>query len=58
MYKFLNDKFVHEIKQLDENIKNADNWEDELNKLSVDDYFYIRFLLTINPVTSCLESLY
>ena len=30
LYKFLNDKFVHEIKQLDDNIKNADNWEETL----------------------------
>jgi len=38
LYKFLNDKFVHEIKQLDENIANADNWEDALKAYSADDY--------------------
>ncbi len=38
LYKFLNDKFVHEIKQLDENIANADNWEDALKALSEDEY--------------------
>jgi len=38
LYKFLNDKFVHEIKQLDENIKNAENWEEALKELSEDDY--------------------
>jgi len=38
LYKFLNDKFVHEIKQLDDNIKNADNWEDALKTLSDDEY--------------------
>ncbi|VAW71851.1 Type I restriction-modification system, DNA-methyltransferase subunit M [hydrothermal vent metagenome] len=38
LYKFLNDKFVHEIEQLDENIAKAENWEDELKKLSEDDY--------------------
>ena len=38
LYKFLNDKFVHEIKQLDETIANADNWEDALKALSSDDY--------------------
>ena len=26
-YKFLNDKFVHEIKQLDETIAKAENWK-------------------------------
>lgn len=38
LYKFLNDKFVHEIKQLDENITNADSWEDALSALSEDEY--------------------
>ena len=38
LYKFLNDKFVHEIKQLDENIKNAESWEDALKEHSEDDY--------------------
>lgn len=38
LYKFLNDKFVYEIKQLDENIANAENWEDALKALSEDDY--------------------
>jgi type I restriction enzyme M protein len=38
LYKFLNDKFVHEIKQLDNNIKNADNWEKALKAYSADDY--------------------
>ena len=38
LYKFLNDKFVYEIKQLDENIANAENWEDALKSLSEDEY--------------------
>ena len=38
LYKFLNDKFVHEIKQLDENIAKAENWEEALKELSEDDY--------------------
>ena len=38
LYKFLNDKFVHEIKQIDEAIANADSWEDALKALSEDDY--------------------
>lgn len=38
LYKFLNDKFVHEIKQLDENIAKAESWEDALTALSDDDY--------------------
>lgn len=38
LYKFLNDKFVHEIKKLDENIAKAENWEDALKALSKDEY--------------------
>jgi len=38
LYKFLNDKFIHEIKQLDDNIKNAASWEDALKALSNDEY--------------------
>ncbi len=38
LYKFLNDKFVHEIKQLDTNIANAENWEEALKAYSKDDY--------------------
>jgi type I restriction enzyme M protein len=38
LYKFLNDKFVHEIKQLDERIAKAESWEDALKALSKDDY--------------------
>jgi len=38
LYKFLNDKFVHEVKQLDSKLAKADNWEVELKKYSADDY--------------------
>lgn len=38
LYKFLNDKFVHEVKLLDSNLATADNWEVELKKYSADDY--------------------
>ena len=38
LYKFLNDKFIHEVKQLDPNIANADNWEEVLKSYSTDDY--------------------
>jgi len=36
LYKFLNDKFVHEIKQIDDTIANAESWEDALKALSED----------------------
>ncbi|MCZ2478206.1 SAM-dependent DNA methyltransferase [Aquirufa antheringensis] len=38
LYKFLNDKFVHEVKHLDSNLANAENWEVELKKYTSDDY--------------------
>ena len=38
LYKFLNDKFVHEIKRLEPTLAKADNWEVELKKYSANDY--------------------
>jgi type I restriction enzyme M protein len=38
LYKFLNDKFVHEIKRLEPKLANAENWEVELKKYSANDY--------------------
>jgi type I restriction enzyme M protein len=38
LYKFLNDKFVHEIKLLDESIAGADDWEKALKALSADEH--------------------
>lgn len=38
LYKFLNDKFVHEVKQLDKKIAESENWEDVLKQYSKNDY--------------------
>jgi len=38
LYKFLNDKFVYEIKQIDDKIAQADDWEAVLKSYSEDDY--------------------
>lgn len=38
LYKFLNDKFGYEIKQLDERLKKSKNWEQEIQSYSDDDY--------------------
>ena len=38
LYKFLNDKFVHEIKQLEPKLAKAVNWELELKKYAANDY--------------------
>jgi type I restriction enzyme M protein len=38
LYKFLNDKFVYEVKKLDENVAKAESWEEALKAYSDDDY--------------------
>ena len=38
LYKFLNDKFVHEVKKIDQKIAQAENWEEVLKKFNADDY--------------------
>lgn len=38
LYKFLNDKFVHEVKRLEPKLAKAENWEVELKKYSSNDY--------------------
>ena len=50
LYKFLNDKFVYEIKQLDDNIANAESWEDALSALNEDDYEML--LMQLNESTA------
>jgi len=50
LYKFLNDKFVFEIKKLEPKIADAENWEEALNSLSVDDYEML--LLQLNENTA------
>ncbi|MBN1187046.1 MAG: SAM-dependent DNA methyltransferase, partial [Bacteroidales bacterium] len=38
LYKFMNDKFSFEVKKIDKKLKDADNWEKQLNNYSDDDY--------------------
>src|SRR3990167_87730 len=38
LYKFMNDKFGYEIKQIDEKLKNSENWEQEIGKYSDKQY--------------------
>lgn len=38
LYKYLNDKFLHEIRLVDDKWKNCDNLEESLDKLSEDEY--------------------
>jgi type I restriction enzyme M protein len=53
LYKFLNDKFVHEIKQLDPALATADNWEVELKKYSSNDYEML--MMQLNESTAHLQ---
>ena len=53
LYKFLNDKFVHEVKKLDDKIAKADNWEAVLKKYNDDDYEML--LMQMNESTARLQ---
>ena len=52
LYKFLNDKFVHEVKKLDDKIAKADNWEVVLKNYNDDDYEML--LMQMNESTARL----
>jgi type I restriction enzyme M protein len=51
LYKFLNDKFVHEIKLLDPKLAEADNWLELLNTYSADDYEMLTMQLSEGTAT-------
>ena len=53
LYKFLNDKFVHEIKQLEPKLAKAENWEVELTKYSANDYQML--MMQLNESTAHLN---
>ncbi|MDA1238526.1 MAG: N-6 DNA methylase, partial [Proteobacteria bacterium] len=53
LYKFLNDKFVHEIKRLEPNLAKAENWEMELKKYSANDYQML--MMQLNESTAHLK---
>lgn len=53
LYKFLNDKFAYEVKQVDDRLKNAENWEQKVNKYS--DEQYRELLFKINPSSAQLK---
>jgi type I restriction enzyme M protein len=38
LYKFLNDKFAYDVKQIDTKLAKADNWEKTISKYSKNDY--------------------
>ncbi len=53
LYKFMNDKFGYEVKQLDEKLKNSPNWEEEIATYSDDDYDLL--LMQMNEASARLQ---
>lgn len=41
LYKFMNDKFGYEVKQLDTKLRNSDNWEKTISSYSESDYEFL-----------------
>ena len=53
LYKFLNDKFVYEIKRLEPKLAKAENWEYELKKYTANDYEML--MMQLNESTAHLQ---
>ena len=53
LYKFMNDKFGYEVKQLDTKLKGAESWEQAIAKYS--DKQYEMLLLRMNPDSAKLK---
>lgn len=53
LYKFMNDKFGYEVKQIDPKLKAADNWEEVISNYS--DKQYEMLLLRMNPDSAQLK---
>ena len=53
LYKFLNDKFAHEVKRIEPKLAKAKSWEDELRQKPADDYEML--LLQLGASTARLK---
>lgn len=53
LYKFLNDKFLHEIRKVDDNLKNAENIEETLTNMDGNEYELLR--ASLPPATAWLK---
>ncbi len=53
LYKFLNDKFLHEIRKVDDNLKNAENIEETLTNIDDDENEFL--LASLPPATAQLK---
>jgi type I restriction enzyme M protein len=54
LYKFLNDKFAHEVKQLEPTLANDDNWQDTLSNYKKDDYEML--LMQLSEGTALIQT--
>ncbi len=48
LYKFMNDKFGYEVKQLDPKLKNSENWEKTISEYSDNDYEMLLLKMSAN----------
>lgn len=53
LYKFLNDKFVYETKNLSKKLAESDDWLEEINRMPSDDFEIL--LMQLNPSTARLK---
>lgn len=53
LYKFLNDKFAHEVKRIDPSLSNSESWESTLRKMPKDKYELI--LMQLGASTARLK---
>ena len=53
LYKFMNDKFGYEVKELDSELKNSANWEQEIAKYSEKEYE--KLILRMSPDSAKLK---
>lgn len=53
LYKFMNDKFGYEVKQIEPNLQNAENWEADIRNYTDEDYEML--LLQLSPDSAKLK---
>lgn len=53
LYKFLNDKFLHEIRKVDDKLQNVENIEETLTNMDDDEYEFL--LASLSPATAQLK---
>jgi len=51
LYKFINDKFIYEVKKLDDALEKDDNWEQKIKNYSDEEYELLTMQLNVNTAT-------